>query len=238
MRKIDKSEQLSTAYKEWEKDYEDNKKPHPRYNSSKGKYYDDIVMDALRCQNGLCAYTEVQLCPLEYLTPENWKNGRHKEMKEKVYNGDLEHFDERLKFKVKDKEAIEPNNGEKIIYEKKDWLWSNFFVIESNTNNRKSTKAVDYILKPDSVHYDPFKLMEYSNELHIYRAKSCLPEADKKRINDMIKTLGLNFPNLYNRRGTIVKHIIENSLTGDGANEFPTAVEFYKKSQNTEGYIK
>ena len=75
--------------------------------------------------------------------------------------------------------------------------------------------------------------MDYSNKLHIYRAKSDLPEADRKRINDMIDILGLNFPNLYDRRGKRVEEIIKYSLTEEDGNEFPTAVEFYKKSQNS-----
>jgi hypothetical protein len=64
MRKIDKNQQLSTAYQTWENNLEINGLNHPSYNSSNGAYYKDIVMDALRCQNGLCAYTEIQLCPL------------------------------------------------------------------------------------------------------------------------------------------------------------------------------
>lgn len=224
MRKIDKTQQLSTIYQEWETGLENSNTPHPSYDSTKIKsdYYKDIVMDALRCQNGLCAYTEVQLCPPQYLTAENWENGRYKgEIENRIHNGQLDHFDERLKWK------------DKANYQHKDWLWANFFVIESDTNNLKSSKPVDYILKPDSEDYDPFELMEYSKDFHIYRAKSNLPEADKKRINEMIKTLGLNFPNLFNKRRKIVEHIIKYSLTEEDENEFPTAVKFYKNNQNT-----
>ena len=223
MRKIDKNQRLSTVYQQWENGLENNKTPHPSYDNSKTKsdYYKDIVMDALRCQNGLCAYTEVQLCPPQYLTAENWKNGRYKGIIEKrVHKGQLEHFDERLKWK------------DKANYEHKDWLWANFFVIESDTNNLKSTKTVDYILKPDSDDYNPFQLLEYSNETHIYCANSKLPEEQQRRIENMIEILGINFPNLYDKRGKKVELIIRYSLMGDDANEFPTAVEFYKKNQN------
>lgn len=224
MRKIDKTKQLSTIYQEWETVLENTNIAHPSYDNStiKRKHYKDIVMDALRCQKGLCAYTEVRLCPPQYVMPENWENGRYKgEIEGRVHSGELEHFDERLKWK--DKEG----------YEQKDWLWSNFFVIESDINNLKSTKAVDYILKPDLEGYDPFELMEYSKDLHIYRAKANLPEANKKRINDMIKVLGLNFPNLFHRRKKIVEQIIKYSLTEEEENEFPTAVEFCKRNQNS-----
>ena len=50
MRKIDKSTVLSTKYKEWEEDLEVDK--HPKYDSSKNKYYHDIKMSLLHCQNG------------------------------------------------------------------------------------------------------------------------------------------------------------------------------------------
>ena len=101
MKKIDKKQQLSTAYQNWENALNQANQAHPTYNSSNGEYYQDIVMDALRCQNGLCAYTEIQLCPPPFLTPDNWENGRYKN-KNRHHNGQLEHFDERLKWKDKD----------------------------------------------------------------------------------------------------------------------------------------
>jgi hypothetical protein len=240
MRKIDKSQQLSTAYQIWENGLEVSNSQHPSYNSSKVKaeYYKDIVMDALHCQKGLCAYTEVQLCDPQYLTPENWEEGRYKgKVEGRVHNGQLEHFDERLKWKNKDEEkkkkakkAIDSNNNKKEIYQHKDWLWSNFFVIESDTNNLKSTKTVDYILKPDLDGYDPFKLMEYSKESHTYAANLDLPEADRKRINDMIDILGLNFENVRIKRQRVVERIIKYPFEENEEHQFPTAVAFYKRS--------
>ena len=217
MRKIDKSQQLSTVYQAWE----NGLTKHPSYNSSNGEYYTDIVMDALRCQNGLCAYTEVQLCPPQYLTADNWKDGRYKDtIERRVHNGQLEHFDERLKWK------------DKANYEHKDWLWSNFFVIDSDTNIRKNDKAVDYILKPDSNDYDPFKLLEYSLATHYYIANTDLDEPKRQKITNMIEILGLNFPNVVDKRRQVVERIIKYPLTEGVENQFPTAVEFYKKNQN------
>jgi hypothetical protein len=213
MKKIDKNQQLSTVYQSWENDLEANDTPHPSYNSSMGTYYKDIVMDALRCQNGLCAYTEIQLCPPQYLTAENWVNGRyHGVLDGRVHNGDLEHFDELLKWK------------DRVNYQHKDWLWSNFFVVESNTNNRKGLKPIDYILKPDNDSYDPFELLDYSPNTHLYIANLSLPEIDRIRIKKMIEVLGLNFPNVVDKRRHVVTRKIKYPL--DDEAEFPTAVVF------------
>jgi hypothetical protein len=218
MRKIDKSKQFSTVYKTWENGLEANNTPHPSYNSSNGEYYKDIVMDALRCQNGLCAYTEIQLCAPLYLTAENWENGRYKGIIEgRVHNGQLEHFDEQLKWKNKKN------------YQHKDWLWANFFVIESDINNLKSTKTIDYILKPDAKGYDPFILLDYSGFTHEYIPNSELSEDDKTRVNNMIDILGLNFPNLLSKRRQVVEWIIKYPLEKEMEIQFPTAVEFCKR---------
>ena len=212
MQKIDKSQQLSTVYRDWENDLEQNNKPHPSY-TSQGKYYKDIVMDALRCQGGLCAYTEVQLCPPQYLTEDNWKNGSYAS-KDKVNNGQLEHFDEKLKWK--DKEG----------YQKKDWLWSNFFVVDSDTNNRKSDKEISYILKPDTDDYDPFRLFEYSKTTHLYVPNTDLPEEEQEEIRKMIEVLGLNFSNLVSKRKQIVERVLKLDIADE--RQFPTAMYFFK----------
>jgi hypothetical protein len=239
MRKIDKSKQLSTAYKAWENGLENNNTPHPSYNSSNGEYYKDIVMDALRCQNGLCAYTEIQLCPPQYLTADNWENVHYKGIIEnRVHNGQLDHFDEQLKWKdkkLKNNNNLEEIEDKTIVYQHKDWLWSNFFVIDSDTNNNKSDKEVDYILKPDSEDYNPFKWLDYSTELHMFTPKWDLPEVERIRIKNMLRVLGINFPNVVYKRRQVIERIIKDPLEADIENQFPTAVEFYKKSKNTEG---
>ena len=48
MKKIDKTNILSTKYKDWEEGLES----HPVYNSSNNKYYKDIVMNLLYVQKG------------------------------------------------------------------------------------------------------------------------------------------------------------------------------------------
>lgn len=64
MQKIDKNydEILSTKYKTWVDNLEKNKKKHPESRT----YYDDVVMDLYRCQKGVCAYTEMFICPEKY----------------------------------------------------------------------------------------------------------------------------------------------------------------------------
>ena len=62
MRKINKNKILSTKYKEWEEQLEQNKQNHPEYASSKNEFYNDVVMNLLNAQGGLCAYTEMRLC--------------------------------------------------------------------------------------------------------------------------------------------------------------------------------
>ena len=75
MRKIDKMCSLSTAYKQWEVSLP--KDTYPKYNSSKNKYYTDIVMQLVYCQDGLCAYTERRLCKEEVYTATLWSEGRY-----------------------------------------------------------------------------------------------------------------------------------------------------------------
>ena len=75
MRKIDKTKILSTEYKKWEEHFEKNNEPHSKYNSIDNKYYNDVVMNLLFCQKGLCAYTEIELCSPDVINEQNWKNG-------------------------------------------------------------------------------------------------------------------------------------------------------------------
>ena len=121
MRKIDKSIILSKNYKKWVEGFEVD--GHPKYNGSKNKYYYDIKMSLLYCQQGLCAYTEQVLCANKYIDTINWDMDIYiKELTKEDKNsiqGDLEHFDESLK----------PKNA---------WLWDNLFIV--NIHNNRKTK--------------------------------------------------------------------------------------------------
>jgi len=217
MRKIDKTQILSTEYKKWEEDFEKNNLPHEKYKASH-KYYKDVVMNLLFCQKGLCAYTEVQLCSQEAIEKSKWVDGKY-QFEIKVNDGDLEHFDESLKSKSNDEIGI------------KDWLWSNLFMVDTNRNRNKGTKEVDEILKPDFESYNEFELFDYNTDTHFFVANFSLPTDIRIRIKKMIDVLGINFPNLVDKRkNTIIKSYEFGILD----NEFPTAQNFYKKKLNNK----
>lgn len=122
MQKIDKNydEILSTKYKTWVDNLEKQGKKHPESRT----YYDDVVMDLFRCQKGVCAYTEMFICPSSLYDKANWKDGKYEisdeaEFKRTDHLGDLEHFNPDLKTN-------------------QYWLWDNFFMIHSKINSLKS----------------------------------------------------------------------------------------------------
>ncbi len=172
MKKIDKSKILSEKYLNWMKEL---KTDHPTYDSSH-KYIKDIKMNLLHCQNGLCAYTEEQLCDLKLLTDSCWKDGRYiKSLEnEDMINGDLEHFDCTLK-------------------KTQAYLWDNLFMVNSNINCRiKGTKPINPILKPDSKDYDPLKYLEFDDTINRFIPNIRLLEQEKKDVIEMIEILGIN----------------------------------------------
>ena len=171
MKKIDKSKILSEEYFKWMKEL----KEHPKYPNSR-KYIKDIKMNLLYCQDGLCAYTEEQLCDLELLKDSCWKDGRYTKSleDEDLVNGDLEHFDCTLK-------------------EKQAYLWDNLFMANSNINCRvKGTKPINPILKPDAKNYDPFKYLQFDDKINKFIPNINLSEEEKVDVMEMIETLGIN----------------------------------------------
>ena len=214
MRKIDKTRILSTVYKKWEEELEASQTPHPEYTSSKHKHYQDIVMNLFHCQGGLCAYTEKFLCTPDFYEDKHWKSGKYCSPKPET-NGQLDHFDESLKFKTSNPTGT------------KSWLWDNFFMIDSDTNIKKRDKPVDDILKPDRAGYDPFELLEYNDKMHVYIANTDLSEATQERINNMIDILGINHSSIKTRRKhTITQYKKSKEFDMSFAIlEFPTAIE-------------
>ena len=75
MQKIDKGQLLATNYKAWIDAINARSAAHPEYNSSKNKYYNDIVANLLWVQRGLCAYTEMFLMDPEGVKPALWVSG-------------------------------------------------------------------------------------------------------------------------------------------------------------------
>ena len=188
MKKIDKSKILSKKYFEW---MEELKEEHPKYSSSH-KYILDIKLNLLYAQNGLCAYTEEQLCDVKLLEESCWKDGRYiKSLEgEDLVNGDLEHFDCTLK-------------------EKQAYLWDNLFMANSNINCRvKGTKPIHPILKPDAKDYDPFKYLQFDDKINKFFPNISLSEKEKSDVVEMIETLGIN-KNSF-KRAKQIKDLKEN----------------------------
>ncbi len=213
MRKIDKSIILSKAYKTWEEALENNQQNHPQYNSSNFRFYKDIVMNLYHCQNGLCAYTEKSIL-LSGLEAENWSEEGYYVGEIPSHYGELEHFDESLK-------------------DTKAWLWDNLFMIEGKINTLKRTKTIDDILKPDSPEYDPFKLLAYNHEAHIFYPNPSLDGHLIERIEKMIDILGLNYVKDW-RKQYILERIkaIEFGLEPKPAKEYVTAYEMTLRNLN------
>lgn len=196
MRKINKTCDNSTDYKTWEEDLELHETLHPKYNSSKGKYYWDIVMQLFKCQKGLCAYTEQELCDEELFRDDLWEDGCYKNPPaEDNRFGQLEHFDESLKSKKGDE------------FGRKDWLWKNLFMVHSDINRRKGTQQVDEILKPDTVDYAPFRLLEYDPEIHVFIPNQNLSSEISERVQQMIVILRINNVSAI-RRKFLMKHFV------------------------------
>ena len=185
MKKIDKTKILAAQYKKWVDRLNRDKIKHPDQSRT---YYNDIMMNLLHCQKGVCAYTEMVVCNPELLKEKNWKNGKYN-FNNVERLGSLEHFDPRLK---KDKY----------------WEWDNLFVISLDINIKKGAKEVDDILKPDSSQYDPFKLLEYNARTHRFLPYRDIEDRDfRERIKGMLKVLQVNHNTVCYQRKTFFNRI-------------------------------
>lgn len=228
MKKVNKKNILSAKYKEWESLLEKDGKRYPKYKSS-NKYYYDIVMNLFYCQNGLCAYTEVLLCSELYYNKNNWTLGKYNCPDSKLkpeFKGQLDHFDASLKSKKIDKDG------------KQDWLWDNFFMVDSDTNREKGTKIVDNILKPDTDNFDPKKTFDYNLKTNCFIPHKNVTIDEHKRILQMINILGINHSAIIRKREIKIKETETFLKFGKDwsdikITEFPTAIEFYKEKKRT-----
>jgi hypothetical protein len=220
MRRITKTCDLATAYKGWHDDIEATGKVHPKYNSSQGEYYWDIVMNLFSCQQGLCAYTELPLCAPEFWHANKWAAGKYSvpEGATPQVKGHLEHFDRALKTT-------------------KPWLWDNLFMVDSDINTKiKKNSAVDPVLKPDEADYNEFEKLEYNSSMHIFIPNSGLPEDVRERIKEMIIVLGINHPTIKHMRMSFLTRIMKQIEFGLETWEipvemFPTAFEMVKRER-------
>jgi hypothetical protein len=213
MRKINKTTILSTAYKNWEEALV----ARPEYDSSKNKYYYDVVMNLFHCQQGLCAYTEQLLCIEGFYDAKNWKKGVYQKPDNWSVKGQLEHFDATKK-------------------QKQEWLWDNFFMADTDVNTKiKRNNSVHEILKFDRPDYDEFQLLEYNSNEHIFIANTELDESDQEKINEMLFILGVNHEPVRTVRAEYLEIKLRSILleldTWEDIkiNQFPTAFEFCKR---------
>ena len=206
MKKINKTVILSKNYEKWLTSLGDE---HPKYNSSKNKYYNDVRMSLLYCQDGLCAYTEEQLCDTELIKPENWNDEKYTKILDNstnLINGDLEHFDESLK-------------------EKQAWLWDNLFFVQGDINRKvKCSQSIQEILKPDAPDYDPYKYLSFDHKLNLFTANDDLTQEEQDDVECMIRTLGIN-ANGFKRQKMINRLVkaLENNIELEEVSEYITA---------------
>ncbi len=220
MRKItNKRCLLSKTYSEELTAWEDGTlkdKSFENYNSSNFRHYCSIKMELLRCQDGLCAYTEKNLCPPEYYDENNWQNGSYNEDCKKLTaaKGQLDHFDSSLK-------------------NYRPWDWENLLVADSDVNTKKLQKVVDYKFKPDNPNYDPLDWLDYDYKTHRFVPKNGLSESNYNEVINMIEALGINA--VWNDRRRYLSDKLDDiqigikSVEEINIDEFPTAFQFCLK---------
>jgi hypothetical protein len=170
MRKIDKTEVLATAYKAWESNIKSGD-PHPKYNSSGGPFYYDIIANLVWVQKGLCAYTEYQMQGHEHTAPGKWANGKFDKFS---FAGQLDHYDPELKTT-------------------QAWLWDNFFLV-------KGSIKPNGLLKPDKKDFEPAFYLEYDVNTHLFYPNRNRTVTEQLAIKHDIETLGLNWDPIKTRR--------------------------------------
>ncbi len=174
MQKIDKSKAtLPKTYLAWLAINNKGEEANKNFRN----IYDDIIMNLYKCQNGVCAYTEAFICPLELYNNTNWITGKYIIPDEAEFNridhrGELDHFD---------------SAGKKVQY----WNWDNLFMIEAKINSVKKNKPVIDYLKPDLVEYTPEKYFEYDDQTHRFIPNTDINDANivseiKYMINEVL----------------------------------------------------
>lgn len=216
MRKIDKSSKniLSKEYKEWVDAVEKAGKKHPK-STGYAKYYDDVAMNLLYCQDNVCAYTEICLCNGVFTKKENWADDKFKApagYRKKDHFGELDHFDPSLKTN-------------------KYWLWENLFMVHASVNGNKLDKEVYDYLKPDSEDYSPEKFFDYNDITHMF-----VPNTDIKEQTVIDEIQYMIDEVLYLNHGAVRRARIEyitdiedrrkNGLVEKAIDQFFTATEW------------
>jgi len=215
-----KKEKLATEFFEYIQDYQKkNNGKYPKYDSQ-DKYYKDVYINLLICQQGLCAYTEQFIYREfdEFKSEKYWKKGKYAGEKPKL-DADIEHF--------------KPQSTCNLEC---DWQWNNLFLVLTHINrNIKKTKIIPDFLKPDNPEYSPEKYFTYNLTTHRFVASQKLDEKTKLEIEQALEDLGINSSHtiISNRKNQINKYIQTIKYMGEidssEVKEFKTAFHLIKE---------
>lgn len=188
MKQISKNEKFASKFHSVLADLQTQGKAHPDYESGafRNEYYEDVFMDLVISQKGLCAYTEETITTKIDDIREQWKDGKYNgEFKRKNFDSTIDHFDSNLK------------------HDDKGWLYDNLFAVLTFINNHKLRKRADVKFKPDNIDYKPETYLKYNFSSHRFVPS---PEYIKNHpemfnpIIEMIEALGINLQTIIDRR--------------------------------------
>ncbi len=210
-----KQKKLAFAFFEYIENYkQENSGKYPKY-SSNDKFYKDVFINLLICQEGLCAYTERFIFEeyTEYENPDYWKNGKFI-LKKPILDADIEHFI--------------PKSKENL-----DWQWENLFLILPHVNRYKNNKEIPDYLKPDRPEYSPEKYFKYNFTTNRFVPNPELDKETKAQIKQALDDLGINSSETIrsHRRRTLNKYIQTMKLLENikiDIKEYQTAFYFIK----------
>lgn len=218
MRKLDKTEILAVEYKNWQDSFAVNE-AQPKYNSSAGKFYYDVIANLIWIQKGLCAYTEYMMQGFEKCNPVNWNNNKFKQF---TFAGGLDHYDPTLK-------------------NTQGWLWDNFFLIDSDVNSKKvkGSKKPNSLLKPDKPDFDPSYYLEYDVSIHEFIPNRTRTFEEQNLILQDINTLGLNWQPTVERRAKYLNEIINDVKYGvvTFENAYSNLIQFFTAFELSKKYM-
>ncbi len=218
MRKLDKTEILAVEYKNWQDNFSIAEN-HPKYNSSAGKFYYDIIANLIWIQKGLCAYTEFMMHDFEKCNPVNWDNNKFKKF---AFAGELDHYDPTLK-------------------NTQGWLWDNFFLIDSDVNSKKvkGSKKPNSLLKPDKPDFVPSYYLEYDVSIHEFIPKRTRTFEEQNLILHDLNTLGLNWQPTVERRAKYLNEKINDVKYGvvTFENAYLHLIQFFTAFELSKDYM-
>jgi hypothetical protein len=232
MRKIDKTNQIATAF-------QNSVKPNQYEGGTfSNRYHKDVLASLLYCQEGLCAYTEKRLL-----------HKSQEEMSNLFVNGEYQLKDEKGN-KIKPDEVfadIEHYRGH--LKKTNGWDWDNLFAVYDPVNRnikrveepkfekKCQEKGWDFdslmlMLKPDNIDYEVDRFLEYDIETHKFTARLDLDDVLAEQIEHILMVLGINCAPIKNERIDKIETWLNKIKQGEKPtiSEFPTAFEFCRRA--------